>query len=851
MKLVYLIQQSLLFGVVVFGRAVEERIADPSDVVTDDAEQLPYRFRYNVANPISGDFKSQTEWRDGDGVVTGMYKVLQPDGCVRVVHYTADAMGFHPTVTYEGDCKRAGSINKADQAQSTHSAILSTEVIATPIRSSSAVLSSPAFNSVAAFIRPPKTGGQDGPGQYSALPIVAAPSQKLVVVPVATTSSPTEPSEIDRLWQTVGAKPLGSEITTPGSVPALTSTENAVKTAVESEEIKVESQLPEAVIAAIQLSAAASKTPGDDDVQSAQPQSAAAASIAVPSVLAGEVEISNVVPDSIASLLQSFDPIKTLDPLVRQQSPFSERTLKTEPDSSVTSPAVQDPATIVDDVEVAVSSDGTETELREPTPEVSAVPAEMAETVQSESIPQPEDVKIDLDESADDFTLQTKGDETVQPSKTSNDSNAIVQSDEKQTEKERCFGTLAHSALANVQNLTAPLTQLISSSGHNLSNPVAVLLNTFNKNKLTVAPSTVSTVTDATALTTTVAPARQIDGETEDAAAEKTIVTPHHNAEAFAAADGVVSDLPAIAEDSQQTISEGPSVEAEQVSSKEESAELKPSVDHHLESVSVDVNDSAIVVESVPSTDFTRHSAEPVSASDVPVASGTIVYDSVPAVGPEGDAFESFKLAGLENQPPEQVQADVQDAFSLYVPIPTENEYAEADPAKENAESYYQNAETPMHLVAPKSYASTVDPVPVIYSQLQTAPFYVHQPTPNVSPHAYPAPVRQSTVRTVDSVAAMPYGLRVHAFVPNYGTVGKAPPAYVYNQHRRQGQHYRRQPYLPQRPLVPAAPIRSSKKGEAYGMRYAAVRTSPMKSRYVVRLPAVKQPTPFYSTYVY
>ncbi|XP_045031527.1 uncharacterized protein LOC116924355 [Daphnia magna] len=823
MKLVYLIQ-SLLFGVVVFGRAVEERIADPSDVVTDDAEQLPYRFRYNVANPISGDFKSQTEWRDGDGVVTGMYKVLQPDGCVRVVHYTADAMGFHPTVTYEGDCKRAGSINKADQAQSTHSAILSTEVIATPIRSSSAVLSSPAFNSVAAFI----PSAEDRWTRWTG-PVFGF------------TDSGSTVAEI-------GRRTCCNDFIANGTKPPL---KMLSKPPSESEEIKVESQLPEAVITAIQLSAAASKTPGDDDVQSAQPQSVTAASIAVPSVLAGEVEISNVVPDSIASLLQSFDPIKTLDPLVRQQSPFSERTLKTEPDSSVTSPAVQDPATIVDDVEVAVSSDGTETELREPTPEVSAVPAEMAETLQSESIPQPEDVKIDLDESADDFTLQTKGDETVQPSKTLDDSNAVVQSDERQTEKERCFGTLAHSALANVQNLTAPLTQLISSSGHNLSNPVAVLLNTFNKNKLTVAPSTVSTVTDATALTTTVAPARQIDGETEDAAAEKTIVTPHHNAEAFAAADGVVSDLPAIAEDSQQTISEGPSVEAEQVSSKEESAELKPSVDHHLESVSVDVNDSAIVVESVPSTDFTRHSAEPVSASDVPVASGTIVYDSVPAVGPEGDAFESFKLAGLENQPPEQVQADVQDAFSLYVPIPTENEYAEADPAKENAESYYQNAETPVHLVAPESYASTVDPVPVIYSQLQTAPFYVHQPTPNVSPHAYPAPVRQSTVRTVDSVAAMPYGLRVHAFVPNYGTVGKAPPAYVYNQHRRQGQHYRRQPYLPQRPLVPAAPIRSSKKGEAYGMRYAAVRTSPMKSRYVVRLPAVKQPTPFYSTYVY
>jgi hypothetical protein len=45
-----------------------------------DAEQLPYRFRYNVASQDSGDYKSQTESRDAAGVVTGMYRVLQPDG---------------------------------------------------------------------------------------------------------------------------------------------------------------------------------------------------------------------------------------------------------------------------------------------------------------------------------------------------------------------------------------------------------------------------------------------------------------------------------------------------------------------------------------------------------------------------------------------------------------------------------------------------------------------------------------------------------------------------------------------------------------------------------------------------
>lgn len=42
--------------------------------------------------------------------MTGNNQTLSPiqKGCVRVVHYTADSTGFHPTVTYEGpDCRRA------------------------------------------------------------------------------------------------------------------------------------------------------------------------------------------------------------------------------------------------------------------------------------------------------------------------------------------------------------------------------------------------------------------------------------------------------------------------------------------------------------------------------------------------------------------------------------------------------------------------------------------------------------------------------------------------------------------------------------------------------------------------
>lgn len=48
-----------------------------------------YAFAYSVADPHTGDHKSQHESRDGD-VVHGYYSLVQPDGSVRKVEYTAD-----------------------------------------------------------------------------------------------------------------------------------------------------------------------------------------------------------------------------------------------------------------------------------------------------------------------------------------------------------------------------------------------------------------------------------------------------------------------------------------------------------------------------------------------------------------------------------------------------------------------------------------------------------------------------------------------------------------------------------------------------------------------------------------
>ncbi|XP_045764360.1 uncharacterized protein LOC123866727 [Maniola jurtina] len=57
-----------------------------------------YDFAYSVADPHTGDHKSQHESRDGDAV-HGYYSLLQPDGSVRKVEYTADDHnGFNAVV---------------------------------------------------------------------------------------------------------------------------------------------------------------------------------------------------------------------------------------------------------------------------------------------------------------------------------------------------------------------------------------------------------------------------------------------------------------------------------------------------------------------------------------------------------------------------------------------------------------------------------------------------------------------------------------------------------------------------------------------------------------------------------
>ncbi|XP_050669091.1 cuticle protein 8-like [Leptidea sinapis] len=68
----------------------------------DEYAHPKYDFAYSVSDPHTGDHKSQHESRDGD-VVHGSYSLVQPDGVVRNVEYTADDHnGFNAVVHNSG-----------------------------------------------------------------------------------------------------------------------------------------------------------------------------------------------------------------------------------------------------------------------------------------------------------------------------------------------------------------------------------------------------------------------------------------------------------------------------------------------------------------------------------------------------------------------------------------------------------------------------------------------------------------------------------------------------------------------------------------------------------------------------
>ncbi|KAL6958995.1 hypothetical protein U1Q18_050614, partial [Sarracenia purpurea var. burkii] len=60
-----------------------------------------YDFAYEVADSYTGDYKSQTENRDGD-YVKGSYTLVEPDGSKRTVEYSDEGYGFNAVVLKDG-----------------------------------------------------------------------------------------------------------------------------------------------------------------------------------------------------------------------------------------------------------------------------------------------------------------------------------------------------------------------------------------------------------------------------------------------------------------------------------------------------------------------------------------------------------------------------------------------------------------------------------------------------------------------------------------------------------------------------------------------------------------------------
>ncbi|XP_037299063.1 cuticle protein 21 [Manduca sexta] len=98
------------------------RVKTPFDVIIKYLQAHPkYAFEYEIADPHTGDKKSQHETRDGD-VVKGYYSLHEADGSTRIVEYTADKHnGFNAIVKHTEPSKHAEPAHQTyQQAEPSH-----------------------------------------------------------------------------------------------------------------------------------------------------------------------------------------------------------------------------------------------------------------------------------------------------------------------------------------------------------------------------------------------------------------------------------------------------------------------------------------------------------------------------------------------------------------------------------------------------------------------------------------------------------------------------------------------------------------------------------------------------------
>uniref|UniRef100_A0A1Q3FSJ7 Putative cuticular protein 141 rr-2 family n=1 Tax=Culex tarsalis TaxID=7177 RepID=A0A1Q3FSJ7_CULTA len=97
-----LLKALLLAYLAVPGPPAVNAIKDALYAYAPEYAHPSYSFSYGVKDLHSGDVKSQWETRD-DGIVKGHYSVVEPDGSIREVDYTADSKtGFNAVVKTHG-----------------------------------------------------------------------------------------------------------------------------------------------------------------------------------------------------------------------------------------------------------------------------------------------------------------------------------------------------------------------------------------------------------------------------------------------------------------------------------------------------------------------------------------------------------------------------------------------------------------------------------------------------------------------------------------------------------------------------------------------------------------------------
>ena len=71
----------------------------------EQTHRMPYSFSYAVKDDYYYNDQAHEQTSDGNGYVSGSYRVLLPDGRTQIVTYVADNYGYRADVKYEGVAK--------------------------------------------------------------------------------------------------------------------------------------------------------------------------------------------------------------------------------------------------------------------------------------------------------------------------------------------------------------------------------------------------------------------------------------------------------------------------------------------------------------------------------------------------------------------------------------------------------------------------------------------------------------------------------------------------------------------------------------------------------------------------